>query len=103
MPIIARILLSGLIGAIVCGILSFLLFFVLTIFDNQKVFDAFAYSLIVGMIAAFVGAIIGLAVGIGDLGATGGRSCRFFGDINCSGDLCLFHRRKLWTIRIFLE
>ena len=81
MPAIARILLSGLIGAIVCGILSFLMFFLLTIFDNQKVFDAFAYSLIVGMIAAFVGAIIGLAVGIGDLGAIGGGVIGFLGTL----------------------
>ncbi len=81
MPAIARILLSGLIGAIVCGILSFLMFFLLTIFDNQKVFDAFAYSLIVGMIAAFVGAIIGLAVGIGNLGAKGGGLVGFLGTL----------------------
>ena len=81
MPAIARILLSGLIGAIVCGILSFLMFFVLTIFDNQKVFDAFAYSLIVGMIGAFIGAIIGLAIGIGDLGVIGGGAVGFLGTL----------------------
>jgi hypothetical protein len=81
MPIIARILLSGLIGAIVCGILSFLMFFLLTIFDNQKVFDAFAYSLIVGMIGAFIGAIIGLAIGIGDLGVIGGGAVGFLGTL----------------------
>ncbi len=72
MPIIARILLSGAIGAIVCAILSFLMFFLLTIFDNQKLVEALAYGLIVGMIGAFIGAIIGLAVGIGDLGVIGG-------------------------------
>ncbi len=81
MAAIARILLSGLIGAIVCGILSFLMFFVLTIFDNQKVFDAFAYSLIVGMVAAFIGVIIGLAVGIGNLGTIGGGVVGFLGTL----------------------
>ncbi len=81
MQIIARILLSGLIGAVVCAILSFLMFFLLTISDNQKVFDAFAYSLIVGMIAAFIGAIIGLAVGIGDLGVIGGGVVGFLGTL----------------------
>jgi len=72
MPIIARIFLSGLIGAIVCASLSFLMFFLLTVFDNQKLIEAFAYGLIVGIIGAFIGAIIGLAVGIGDLGVIGG-------------------------------
>lgn len=67
-----RILLSGLSGAIVCAILSFLMFFLLTVFDNQKLVEAFAYALIVGIIGAFVGVIIGLAVGIGDLGLIGG-------------------------------
>ena len=72
MPRVARILLSGLIGAIVCAVLSFLIFFLLTIFDNQKLVEAFAYGLIVGIIGALIGAIIGLAVGIGDLGMPGG-------------------------------
>ncbi len=81
MPKIARILLSGLIGAIVCGILSFLMFFLLTVFDNQKLIEAFAYGFVVGMIGAFIGAIIGLAVGIGDLGAIGGGVVGFLGTL----------------------
>ncbi len=72
MPIIARILLSGLIGAVVCAILSFLIFFVLTIYDGQKLIEILGYGFVVGMIGAFIGAIIGLAVGIGDLGVIGG-------------------------------
>ncbi len=72
MPIIARILLSGLIGAIVCAGLSFLMFFLLTIFDDQKLIEAFGYDFIVGIIGAFIGVIIGLTVGIGNLGAIGG-------------------------------
>lgn len=78
---IARILLSCLIGAIVCAILSFLAFFLLTIFDNQKLIEIFGYGLIVGMIGAFIGAIIGLAIGIGDLGAIGGGAVGFFGTL----------------------
>ena len=81
MPIIARILLSGLIGAIVCAGLSFLMFFLLTVFDNQKLIEAFGYGLIIGMIGAFIGAIIGLAVGIGDLGAIGGGVVGFLGTL----------------------
>ncbi len=72
MQIIGRILLSGLIGSIVCAILSFLTFFVLTYLDNQKLIEIFGYGFVVGMIGAFIGAIIGLAVGIGDFGVIGG-------------------------------
>jgi hypothetical protein len=72
MPGFAKILLSGLIGAIVCALLSFLIFFLLTVFDNQKLIEAFAYGLIVGIIGGLIGIIIGLAVGVGDLGAMGG-------------------------------
>ncbi len=81
MPKIARILLSGLIGAIVCAGLSFLMFFLLTVFDNQKLIEAFAYSLVVGIIGAFIGVIIGLAVGIGDLGVIGGGGVGFLGTL----------------------
>lgn len=103
MPTIARILLSGSIGAIVCAILSFLTFFLLTVFDNQKLIEIIAYGLIVGMIGAFIGVIIGLAVGIGDLGVIGGGVAGFLGTLHWSGDLCLLYRRKLQSIRIFLE
>lgn len=72
MPRIARIILSGLIGTIVCAILSFLMFFLVALFDNQPLIEAFAYGLIVAMIGAFIGVFIGLAVGIGDLGVIGG-------------------------------
>ncbi len=81
MPIIARIFMSGLIGAIVCAILSFLTFFLLTIFDNQKLIEIFGYGLIVGMIGAFIGAIIGLAIGVGDLGVIGGGAVGFLGTL----------------------
>lgn len=72
MPRIAVVLLSGGIGAIACAALSFLMFFLLTILDNQKLVEAFAYSLVVGFMGAFIGVIIGLAVGLGNLGAKGG-------------------------------
>ena len=72
MPRIAKILLSGFIGTIVCAGLSFLSFFLLAVFDNQKPVEAFAYGLIVGMIGAVIGGVIGLAVGVGDFGVIGG-------------------------------
>jgi hypothetical protein len=81
MPIIARILLSGLIGALVCASLSFLMYFLLTVYDGQKLVEAFGYGFIVGIIGAFIGVIIGLAVGIGDLGAIGGGVVGFLGTL----------------------
>ena len=72
MSIIARILLSGLIGAVVCAIISFLTSFLVMVFGNVKLIEAFAYGFVVGMLAAFIGAIIGLAIGIGNLGVIGG-------------------------------
>lgn len=81
MQIIGRILLSGLIGAVVCAILSFLIFFVLTIYDGQKLIEILGYGFVVGMIGAFIGAIIGLAIGIGDLGVIGGGAVGFLGTL----------------------
>jgi len=81
MPRIARILLSGLIGAIVCAGLSFLMFFLLTVYDGQKLVEAVGYGFIVGIIGAFIGVIIGLAVGIGDLGVIGGGAVGFLGTL----------------------
>ncbi len=81
MPAIARILLSGLIGAVVCAILSFLIFFVLTIYDGQKLIEILGYGFVVGMIATFIGGIIGLAVGIGDLSVIGGGVIGFLGTL----------------------
>lgn len=78
---IAKILLSGLIGAVVCAVLAFLMFFLLTVSDGNKPFEAFAYSLVVGIGCAFVGAIIGLAIGIGNLGAIGGGAVGFLGTL----------------------
>ncbi|MEJ7849407.1 MAG: hypothetical protein WKF92_15100 [Pyrinomonadaceae bacterium] len=57
------------------------MFFVLTVFDGQKLVEAFAYGLIVGFIGAFIGVIISLAVGIGDLGAVGGGIVGFLGTL----------------------
>jgi ABC-type spermidine/putrescine transport system permease subunit II len=72
MSTIARILLSGVIGAVVCAILSFSTSFIVMVFGNVKLIEAFGYGFVVGMLAAFIGAIIGLAVGIGNLGVIGG-------------------------------
>ncbi len=81
MPRIVRILLSGFIGAIVCAILSFLMFFLLTVYDDQKLIEAFGYGFIVGIIGAFIGVIIGLAVGIGELGVIGSGVVGFLGTL----------------------
>ncbi len=72
---------SGLIGALVCASLSFLMYFLLTVYDGQKLVEAFGYGFIVGITGAFIGVIIGLAVGIGDLGAIGGGVVGFLGTL----------------------
>lgn len=78
MPRIARILLSGVTGTIVCAGLSFLSFVLLALSDNQKLGETIGYGLIVGMLGAFIGAFIGLAVGVGDLGVILGGAAGFF-------------------------
>lgn len=78
MSVILRILMSGSIGAVVCGGLCFIMFFLLVVFDNQKLIEAVGYGLVVGMIGAFIGIIIGLAVGLGNLGIIGGGVTGFF-------------------------
>ena len=71
------------------------MFFLLMLFDNQKLIEASAYSLIVGIIGAVIGVIIGFAVGIADLGVIGGGGAGFLGDTNTGSDLRLLHCRKL--------
>ena len=83
MPGIAKILLSGLIGASVCAALGFLMFFLMLISSGNKAFEAFAYSLLVGIGCAFIGLLIGLVTGVGDLGAIGG------GIVGLLGTLCI--------------
>ncbi|HYP27555.1 MAG TPA: hypothetical protein VE262_12630 [Blastocatellia bacterium] len=81
MPGIAKILLSGLIGASVCAALGFLMFFLMTISSGNKLPEAFVYGLLVGIGCAFIGLLIGLATGIGNLSAIGGGIVGFVGTI----------------------
>jgi hypothetical protein len=67
-----KVLLSGLLGAVVCGALSAAAFSLVSILDGARAGEAVAYGVIVGLIAALAGAVIGLAVGIGNLGVLGG-------------------------------
>jgi hypothetical protein len=72
MSTIARILLSSLIGGIVCAVLSFFMFFLMTALDGTKAAETFGYSIIVSIACAFIGAMIGLVIGIGNVGVIGG-------------------------------
>jgi hypothetical protein len=72
MSMIARILLSSFIGGLICAVLGFFVFFLMTALGGSKGSEAFGYGLIVGMVCAFIGAIIGLVIGIGNLGMIGG-------------------------------
>ena len=81
MPGIAKILSSGLIGGAVCAALGFLMFFLMLISSGNKFSVAFAYGIIVGIGCAFIGLLIGLATGIGNLGAIGGGIVGFVGTL----------------------
>ncbi len=72
MSTIARILFSSFIGSLVCAILGFFMFFLLTTLGSTKASEAFGYSLFVGIGCALIGALIGLVIGIGNLGIIGG-------------------------------
>jgi hypothetical protein len=72
MSMIARILLSGFIGGLICAGLGFFMFFLMTALGDTKASEAFGYSLIVSVGCGFIGAIIGLVIGIGNLGVIGG-------------------------------
>jgi hypothetical protein len=69
---IARILLATFIGAVVCALLGFFLFFLLSIFDGSKTSEAFGYSLLIAVGCAFIGGLIGLVIGLADLKEIGG-------------------------------
>jgi hypothetical protein len=71
-PGISKILLSGFIGAMVCAILGFFMFFLLASLDKTKASEAFGYSLLVAIGCAFIGVVIGLVIGIGNLKPIGG-------------------------------
>ena len=67
-----RVLTSGFLGAAVGAILSSAAFFLGAIIDNAAPAEAFGYSLIVAIIGAVLGGLIGAAVSLGDLGIIGG-------------------------------
>lgn len=93
MPGIARILLSGLIGGVVCAVLGFFAFFLLTVLNGSKAVEAFGYGVIVGIGCAFIGALIGLATGIGNLGAIGGGLVGFLGTLSVAAFYVLYFSR----------
>ncbi len=68
----ARILLSGLLGGAVCAVLSAAVFTLAAMSDGTSAGEALAYGAIVGFLAAFAGALIGLIIGAAGLGVPGG-------------------------------
>jgi hypothetical protein len=70
--VIAKMILSGFMGAAICAILGFVMFFLLATMDGTKVDEAFGYSLLVGLGCVFIGGIIGLVIGLANLKAIGG-------------------------------
>ena len=72
-----RILLSTLIGAVVCAVIGFIVFFILTSMDGTDLEEALFSSLLVSFICAIIGAAIGCVVGIFDLDIAGGSVAGF--------------------------
>jgi hypothetical protein len=72
MSMIAKILLATFLGAVVCALLGFFMFFLLAKFDGTKTSEAFGYSLLIGIGCAFIGGLIGLVIGLADLKEIGG-------------------------------
>ena len=66
--------------------LSFAAFFVAACIDGTRPEEALAYGLIIGVAAAFIGALIGFVVGVGKLGVIGGHcaSLRFQLRVGCN-------------------
>jgi len=69
---ITRTLITTLLGAGICAGLSFAAFTVAVLLDGTRPGEALVYGLIVGLAAAFIGALIGFVVGAGRLGVVGG-------------------------------
>ena len=69
---IAGILLSSLLGAVLCAFLSAATFILLAMIDGTRFEEAFLYGIIVGVVGLLLGAVIGLVIGVGDLGFAGG-------------------------------
>lgn len=69
---VPRILISTFLGALLCAGLSALLFAMAAILDGTRPSEALAFAVVVGVVAAFFGALIGMAVGVANLGLIGG-------------------------------
>lgn len=78
---IASTLNTTLLGAGICAGLSFAAFFVAAFVDGTRPEEALAYGLIVRVVAAFIGALIGFVVGVGKLGCV---SLRFQLWVGCN-------------------
>ena len=62
-----RILVGFVVGGLIGAILTAGTFFVLASLDGTRSDEAFAYSLLVGVIGGFLGGVIGAIVGLGNM------------------------------------
>lgn len=67
-----RTLVGLLIGALIGAVLCAGAFLIATLLDGTGIAEAFGYSLVVAVLGAFLGGIVGLIVGIGNLRTFGG-------------------------------
>ena len=69
---VPRILVSTFFGLLFCSLLSMLVFSVGSILDGTRAGEALAIGVVAGVAAGFFGALVGMIVGIADLGPRGG-------------------------------
>lgn len=69
---VVRVLICGGFGLGVCALVSCLLFFSIAVFGGTGAGEAFAFSLLVALVGAGAGAVVGLAVAFFGVDALGG-------------------------------
>jgi MFS family permease len=69
---LASVLVSSLLGAVICALLSAAAFALGASLDGTQTTEALAYGAIVGVVGALVGAWIGFVIGLGNFGPVAG-------------------------------
>jgi hypothetical protein len=91
MPVRNSPISSAFIGALICAVASFGLFFVLTRLDSTRTGEAIGYGLIVAVVGALIGFAIGLTIGSTKVGVLGGGLIGLIGTVLAfAGFIALF-------------
>ena len=81
MPVTKSPISSAFVGALICAVASFLLFFVLTRLDHTRTGEAIGYGLIVAVIGSVIGFVIGLIIGLTNASVLGGAMIGLLGTV----------------------